>query len=88
MPSSATAVLINLVAIQADATGNYRAFESGTSPTGGVLNFAPLVPAMNNSNAVVVPLDASGRIDLFVNAPSNDGNPTVHARGVILGFYV
>ena len=43
---------------------------------------------MNNSNAVVVPLSDAGQLDLFVNAPLNDGNPTVHARGVVLGFYL
>ncbi|MEL6983734.1 MAG: hypothetical protein AAFO29_15020, partial [Actinomycetota bacterium] len=83
----AGAVLINLVAIQPDAVGNFRAYASGSTPTGGVLNFAPLTPAMNNSNAVVVPVSASGQIDLFVNAPSAAGGPTVHARGVILGYY-
>lgn len=26
-------------------------------------------------------------VDLFVNAPNNVGNPTLHARRVILGYY-
>ena len=87
VPADAEAVLVNLVAIRPNTVGNYRAYASGSSPTGGVLLFRPLVPDMNNSNAVVVPLSATGRLDLFVNAPANDGNPTVEARGVVLGYY-
>ena len=80
-------MLVNLVGIQPEASGNFQAFATGTNPTGGVLNFANVSPAMNNSNAVVVPVDANGNMDLFVNAPGNVGNATVHARGVILGYY-
>ncbi len=87
IPAGADAVLINLVSIQAGAVGNFRAYATGSSPTGGVLNFAPTTPAMNNSNAVVVPLSASGQLDLFTNAPSAAGGATTHARGIILGYY-
>ncbi len=87
VPGGASAVLINLVGIQPVAFGNFRAYATGTSPTGGVLNWSPLNPAMNNSNAVVVPLDGSGRMSLFTNAPAVNGSPTVHARGVVLGYY-
>lgn len=87
VPEGASAVLINLVAIDAGAIGNFRAYATGSSPTGGVLNFTSLTPPMNNSNAVVVPLSAAGNMDLFVNAPSQVGLPVVHARGVILGYY-
>lgn len=87
VPGNVTAVLINLVAIQPDAPGNFRAYATGSTPTGGVLNFAPLSPTMNNSNAIVVPINTSGDLTVFVNAPSNDGNATVHVRGVILGYY-
>ncbi|MCP4227777.1 MAG: hypothetical protein GY773_30910 [Actinomycetia bacterium] len=41
---------------------------------------------MNNSNAVVVPLDSLGQMDLFVNT-HNNGTETTHARGVVLGYY-
>lgn len=78
---------MNLVASQPLAVGNFQAFATGTSPTGGVLNFAPLSVAMNNSNAVVVPLSELGQLDLYTNAPSNNSNPTVDVRGVILGYY-
>lgn len=87
VPAGADAVLINLVSIQAGAVGNFRAYATGSSPTGGVLNFAPTNPAMNNSNAVVVPLSDAGQLDLFTNAPSAAGGATTHARGVILGYY-
>ncbi len=87
VPAGAAAVLINLVSIQPDVVGNFRAYATGTSPTGGVLNFAPTSPAMNNSNAVVVPLSAAGRLDLFTNAPPAGGGDATHARGVILGYF-
>lgn len=88
IPNAANAVLINLVAIQPEGVGNLRAFATGTTPTGGVVNFAPTSPAMNNSNAVVVPLSADGEIDLFVNSPSRQGQDAAHVRGVVLGFYI
>ena len=87
VPSGAEAALINLVAIGPTAPGNLRVYATDSNPTGGVLNFAPTEPAMNNSNAVVVPLSQTGEIDVFVNAPANVGGPTVHVRGVILGYF-
>ncbi len=87
VPAGASAVLVNLVAITPNIVGNFRAYATGSTPTGGVLNFAPLSPAMNNSNAVVVPLSAAGQMDLFVNTRNNDGSPSTHARGVVLGYY-
>lgn len=86
VPADASAVLINLVAIDPLQVGNLRAYPSGSTPTGGVLNFGPTTPAMNNSNAVMVPLSAEGRIELYVNAPV-DGIETVHARGVVVGYF-
>ena len=43
---------------------------------------------MNNSNAVVVPLSASGQLALEVNAGSFTpvGTLVAHARGIILGY--
>ena len=88
VPSSATSALINLVAVGAEEFGNLQASATGTNPSGGLLNFGPLVPPMNNSNAVVVPLDADGRIDVFVNVEDTlDGQPVTHVRGVVLGYY-
>lgn len=87
VPGGASAVLINLVGISPESVGNLRAYATGSTPTGGVVNFANLTPAANNSNAVVVPLSGSGQMDLFVNAPSAGNNPTLHVRGVVLGYY-
>ncbi len=87
VPSGATAVLVNLVAILPESVGNFRAYATGTTPTGGVVNFRNLTPSMNNSNAIVVPLPALGELTLDTHAPSNNGIPTTHARGVILGYY-
>ena len=86
VPPGATAVLINLVAVQPDEDGNLRAYATGATPTGGVLNFASVVPALNNSNAVVVRLSPDGQIDVFTNTATNDGTPATHVRGVILGY--
>ena len=58
VPDGATAALVNLVATNANAVGNLRAYATGTTATGGVLNFAGTSPVTNNSNAVVVPLSA------------------------------
>ena len=88
VPAGATGVLINLVATNSAGDGNLQAFATGTSPTGGVLNFASLTPAMNNSNAVPIPLSASGQLSVFVNGgPAGLGQPLTHIRGVILGYY-
>ncbi|MCP3992696.1 MAG: hypothetical protein GY724_26740 [Actinomycetia bacterium] len=87
VPAGAKSVLINLVAVQPDNDGNFRAYATGTTPTGGVVNYAPLTPPMNNANAVVIPLSTAGQLDLFVNTHTNDGTPSTHARGVILGYY-
>lgn len=87
VPASATAVLINLVAIAPEANGNLRAYATGSVPSGGVLNFNALSPALNNSNAVVVPLGTNNDLTVAVNAPSNAFQPTVHVRGIVLGYY-
>lgn len=87
VPEGVSAVLVNLVAIQADDIGNFRAYATGGSPTGGVLNFNSLSPPLNNANAVLGSVNGAGDIDLFVNAPFNVGVATTHARGIILGYY-
>lgn len=88
VPEGASAVLINLVAINPVGAGNLQAFATGSTPTGGVLNFAALSPSMNNANAVPIPLSAAGSIDVFVNGgPVPDGTPLTHVRGVVLGYF-
>ena len=88
VPTGASAVLVNLVAVNISANGNFRAYATNTTPSGGLLNFAALSPSMNNSNAVVVPLSEAGQLDLFTNGgPAGNGVPITEARGVILGYY-
>lgn len=86
VPVGASAVLINNVAIAPDVGGNFQAYATGTSPTGGILNFGPTTPAANNSNAIPIPMSGSGAIDLFTNTGSSVA-PATHARGVVLGYY-
>lgn len=89
VPDGSSAVLINLEAVNAVREGNFWASEAGVFSTGGVLNFNDLTPKMNNANAVVVPLDGQGRLQIEVNAGSFTavGTDVAHARGVILGYY-
>ena len=89
VPSGSVGVLVNVVAVNPVREGNLRAFATGTIPTGGIVNFAPLVPAMNNSNAVVVPLSASGTMDVSANGgASGVGLDLADVRGVVLGYFV
>ncbi len=89
VPDDATAVLINLEAVNADREGNFWVSAAGTTTTGGVLNFNNVVPKMNNANAVVVPLSDDGKLALEINAGNFTPIDTevAHARGVILGYY-
>ena len=89
VPAGATAVLVNVVAVNPLREGNLRVSSSATSPSGGVVNFAALSPAMNNSNAVVVPLSASGTMDVSANGgASGVGLDLADVRGVVLGYFV
>lgn len=48
---------------------------AGVVAVGGVLNFAPVTPAL-------------GQLDLVTNVgATNTGQPTSHVRGVVLGFF-
>lgn len=87
VPIGAEAVLINLVAIDPTVAGNLQAFATGSTPTGGVLNFAALSPSMNNANAVVVPISALGELDVYVNTGPSDVPDATQLRGVILGYF-
>ena len=90
VPDGASAVLINLEAVNAVREGNFWVSATGTTTTGGVLNFNNVTPKMNNANAVVVPLSTAGQLDLEVNAGTftPDDTPIAQARGVILGYYI
>ena len=45
VPAGADAVLVNIVAIQPATGGNLRAFATGDTGTGGVVNYSPVTPA-------------------------------------------
>lgn len=93
VPDGASAVLINLEAVNAVQEGNYwvaaASTTAGAATAGGVLNFNNVTPKMNNANAVVVPVSPSGEIDLEVNAGSFTpvGTEINEARGVVLGYF-
>ena len=87
VPADASSVMINIVAVNPLREGNLKAAANGTTPTGGILNFAALNPALNNSNAVVVPL-SNGKLDISANGgPSGAGQPIAEVRGVVLGYF-
>ncbi|MFK7920233.1 MAG: hypothetical protein AB8G14_19325 [Ilumatobacter sp.] len=88
IPASAEAVELNLVALNAIREGNLRAFAYGSQPTGGVLNFGPLDPAMNNANAITVPVSSQGWLSIETNGgPAGQGLPLADVRGVLMGYY-
>jgi len=79
-----TALLVNLVALSPEGSGNLRAWDAGTAPPGGVLVYGE---GMNNANAVVIP---NRRPSLF--GPGNEfrvqvNGPATHVRAVVLGYY-
>lgn len=88
VPSSAEAIELNFVAINAVNEGNLRVSATGTTPSGGILNFGALAPKMNNANAAIIPLSATGQIDVYMNGgPHNLNNPIAETRGTITGYY-
>ncbi|MFK7920234.1 MAG: carboxypeptidase-like regulatory domain-containing protein [Ilumatobacter sp.] len=89
VPEGAVAIELNLVAINPLRPGNLRAFASGSTPSGGVLNFANLANPMNNSNGIVLPVAPSGEIVVGVNGgPTGSGLSVTEIRGVVTGYYV
>lgn len=84
IPTGASAVHLNLVAINPLRAGNLRAFAPGTDPAGGVVNF--VASGTNNSNGIVVPLSPDGRLSIEVNAGAGITDPTTEVRGVVLGY--
>lgn len=81
IPTNAEAIEINVVGIQPQTLGNFVA-----SATGGIVNFGPLNPAMNNANAATI--SVNGQLNIYTNAgPQNTGQPIAHTRGTITGYY-
>lgn len=80
--AEAEAVLLNLVALDAQGSGNLRIYAADeSSPQGGVVVYKS---GLNNSNAVVAKIaddQSNGDIAIDVN-----GDP-LDIRGVVLGYY-
>ncbi|MGN8245668.1 peptidoglycan recognition protein family protein [Cellulomonas soli] len=70
IPADATAVLVNVSSVLPSGGGNVSAFPSGGAvPTTASVNH---LPGGNVSNRSVVPLSASGRLDLALQGASAD----------------
>lgn len=81
VPSSALSVHINLIALNPDANGNLKVWPASVAePNGGIVNYSPQNPPLNNSNAFIVGYDAAGW-DVRVNGGSAD------VRGVLIGNF-
>jgi hypothetical protein len=80
-PAQATALMLNLVAINATTAGNLRAAPAGVAPRGGVLNYRQ---GENIANAFPLSVTA-GQADISVNASQT---ASVHLRGVSLGYFL
>lgn len=88
IPKDAVAVHINIVATNPLTAGNIVAAPAGqTPPTGGIVNYQVLTPALNNSNASNIPLSADGTLDIYTNCGQSCTAATVDVRGVVLGYY-
>lgn len=87
IPSGAKSVVINLIAVNSAAPGNLRVYATGTTPQGGALNFANLAPAMNNANAVIVPLSTGGQLNVDVNTGASNIAGATDVRGVVVGYF-
>lgn len=85
VPTSAEAIAVNLVAIDAAGPGNLRAASSAVF-NGGVVNFDALKPAMSNSNGTIIPLGAAGEIVVQPNCGCEFPD-LVHVRGVVFGYF-
>ncbi len=86
--SEVTAVLINLVALNAVTSGNLRISAEGVVAAGGVVVFD--TRSTLNSNAVVsdVTLDGSGNGFVDVKVGAGSVPDAVDVRGVVLGYFV
>lgn len=94
IPSSATAVQVNVVAVNPLTDGNVRVFPPGGTYDGGVVNYQTLDPKLNNSNAAIIPISScrlplSSREKCLIlqpNAGAAGAVPTVDVRGIVLGY--
>lgn len=86
VPADADAVLLDLASVDVQRAGNFRLSPAGVAPLGGVVNFGPTIPALENSNAVIVSL-INGSVDISVNCGSGCTLSTADARGIVLGYF-
>ena len=86
VPPTATSAVLSVAATNSLGLGNLRVSEGDVPPNGGVVNYA--ANGLDNTNTVVVPLSASGHIDLSANAgPSGSGSPTTDSRLIVVGYH-
>lgn len=87
IPTTADAVMINILAVQPAGGGNMKAFASDVGAgdvSGTIINYNSLSPNVNLNNAVTVPLDASTSDGDLIIRPQ--GSAT-HIIGTVLGYY-
>ena len=88
IPLGVDAVELNVIAVNAVRQGNLRIGPTRFAAQGGSLTFAPLIPKMNNSSAIV--MGTLGR-EIFIEAnggPSGFFQPVTPVRAVATGYWV
>lgn len=87
VPSSADAVVINILAVGPDGGGNMKAFpedQAHTDVSGTVINYQSYDPNVNLNNAVTVLMDASTDDgDINIRPQIN----ATHIIGTVMGYY-
>jgi len=82
----AAAVMINFVAIQAEGSGNLRAWPYGQSvPLASIINYDNLAPFFNIANGLIVPIAGTNAVpaDLSVRADFN----ATHLVADVTGYF-
>jgi VCBS repeat protein len=84
IPATALAAALNLVAVDAGAVGDLRAFPAGTAlPTASTLNF---VPGRTRANNAMVALGADGQVTVQCDMPAGSTAAT-HFVLDVFGYY-
>lgn len=87
IPKAATALEINVVAINALGEGNLRVTDGSPGGSGGVVSYNALTPKLNTANAVIVPLDDTGHLVVTPNCGAGCSADSTDIRGVVLGYF-
>jgi len=83
IPSDAKAVVVNVVAVNAGAIGDLRAYPAGQAPPlVSTLNFNAF---RNRADNGVIPLGTSGQVSVFCDMPSGS-TATMHLVVDIYGY--